>query len=240
MEANPSYKIFFIGDSVATIDFGNVVDEEINKKVIALFNYLSQHPVQGMIEAIPAYSSVSIYYDLVLLRKKISSQKKVYEWIGSELQKLMRIEVAGIRSTADPVRIPVCYENEFAIDLQWIAEQKNISAGEVIRLHASKQYRVYMLGFLPGFAYMGEVEEKITVPRKLQPRPIAAGSVGIAGKQTGIYPLNSPGGWQVIGRTPLKMFDKDKEELCLLKAGDQVEFYSITKYEFENYQSGSS
>src|SRR5260370_5046572 len=97
-----------------------------------------------------------------------------------------------------------------------------------------------MPGFLRGFAYMGEGEEKITVPRKPQPQPIAAGSVGIAGKQTGIYPLNSPGGWQIIGRTPLKMFDKDKNEPCLLGAGDQVEFYSITKDEFENYQSRSS
>ena len=93
-----------------------------------------------------------------------------------------------------------------------------------------------MLGFLPGFSYMAEVDEKIAVPRKPQPQPLMAGSVGIAGRQTGIYPLNSPGGWQIIGRTPLKMFDKDKKESCLLKAGDYIEFYPITKNEFENYQ----
>src|SRR5260370_20670861 len=100
MEANPTYKFFFIGDSAATIDFGKVVDEEINKKVISLFNYLSQHPLPGMIEAIPAYSSVSIYYDIVLLRKKISSQKKVYEWIRSELQKLMHNDLTVIQAVA--------------------------------------------------------------------------------------------------------------------------------------------
>ena len=231
-----SYKIYFIGDSAATIDFGNVIAEEINKKVIALFSYLSQHPLEGMIEAIPAYSSVTIYYDVGWLRKKISVQQKVYEWIRNELQKLMLKDLAYFRTSTNLVRIPVCYE-EFGIDLQFIAEQKNISPEEIIRLHTSKQYRVYMLGFLPGFSYMGEVEDQIAIPRKTQPQAIVAGSVGIAGKQTGIYPLNSPGGWQIIGRTPLKMFNKDKDEPCLLKAGDQVEFYSITKDEFENYQS---
>ncbi len=240
METSLSYKIFFIGDSAATIDFGNVVDEEINKKVIALFNHLSQHPVEGMIETIPAYSSVTIYYNVLSLRKRISQQKKIYEWIRNELHKLMHNDFADIQTTTNLVRIPVCYENEFSIDLHWIAEQKNISPEEIIRLHTSKQYRVYMLGFLPGFAYMGEVEEQIAIRRKPQPQPIMAGSIGIAGKQTGIYPLNSPGGWQIIGRTPLKMFDKDKDEPCLLKAGDYVEFYSITKDEFENYQSGSA
>jgi inhibitor of KinA len=237
MEAGSPYKIFFIGDSVVTIDFGNIIDERINKKALALFNYLSRNPLQGMIEALPAYSSVSIYYDIALLRKKISSQKKVYEWIRVELEKLMRIDLTGMQIAGNFVRIPVCYENEFAPDLYWLAGQKNISPEEVVRLHTSKRYRVYMLGFLPGFAYMGEVEEKIAIPRKPQPQQITAGSVGIAGKQTGIYPLNSPGGWQIIGRTPLKLFDKDKNGPCLLSAGDQVEFYLITKDEFENYQN---
>lgn len=95
-----------------------------------------------------------------------------------------------------------------------------------------------MLGFLPGFAYMGEIDDQIAIPRKKQPQPVVAGSVGIAGKQTGVYPLNSPGGWQIIGRTPLKMFDKNKTEPCLLRAGDYVEFFAITKDEFENYQGG--
>ncbi len=237
METNQSYKIFFIGDSAATIHFGNVIDEEINKKVISLFNHLCQHPVEGMVEAIPAYSSLAIYFDIATLRKKVSPQKKVYEWIRNELHKLMRGDLEDFQMNTNLVRIPVCYE--FGIDLPFIAEQKNILSNEIIRLHTSKQYRVYMLGFLPGFAYMGEVEDQIAIARKPQPQPIVAGSVGIAGKQTGIYPLNSPGGWQIIGRTSLKMFDKDKDEPCLLKAGDQVEFYSITKDEFENYQSRS-
>ena len=237
MEGIPSYKIFFIGDSVATIDFGNIINEEINKKAIAIFHYLSEHPLAGMVEALPAYSSVTIYFDVPLLRKKISPQKKVSEWITKELHKLMLSDFATEDAEKSLVRIPVCYEKQFADDLQWIADQKNVSTEQVIRLHNSKQYRVYMLGFLPGFAYMGEVDEQIAVPRKPQPQPIWAGSVGIAGRQTGLYPLNSPGGWQIIGRTPLRMFDKDRDELCLIKAGDYVEFYSITEDEFENYQS---
>jgi inhibitor of KinA len=237
MKDNGPYKIFFISDSAATIDFGNVIDEQINTNVITLFNYLLQHRLDGMIEAIPAYSSLSVYFDFNLLRKKIPQQKKVYEWIENELHKLMRFDFTGHEAEKNLVRIPVCYEGEFAIDLHSIAMQKNISIQEIIHLHSSGKYRVYMLGFLPGFAYMGEVEERIAVRRKIEPQPILAGSVGIAGKQTGIYPLNSPGGWQIIGRTPLKMFDKNKTESCLLQPGDSVEFYSITGDEFENYQS---
>lgn len=240
MKANSSYKIFFIGDSAATIDFGNIIDEEINTKVIELFNHLLEHPLEGMIEAIPAYSSLSIYFDFNLLRKKIPSQKKVYEWIKNELHKLMSNDFTDGLAEKNLIHIPVCYENEFAIDLNAIAEQKNISLQEIIHLHSSRQYRVYMLGFLPGFAYMGEVEEQIAMPRKPEPQQISAGSVGIAGKQTGVYPLNSPGGWQIIGRTPLKMFDKSKTEPCLLKVGDYVKFDSITADEFEDYQSGDT
>ncbi len=183
MKDNGSYKIFFISDSAATIDFGNVIDEQINTNVITLFNYLLQHRLDGMIEAIPAYSSLSVYFDFNLLRKRIPQQKKVYEWIENELHKLMRFDFTGHEAEKNLVRIPVCYEGEFAIDLHSIAMQKNISIQEIIHLHSSRKYRVYMLGFLPGFAYMGEVEERIAVRRKIEPQPILAGSVGIAGKQ---------------------------------------------------------
>lgn len=239
MEATSPYKIFFIGDSAATIDFGNIINEELNKRAIALFRHLSHHRLPGMVEAIPAYSSVTIYFNIPVLKKKIAREKKTYEWITKELHKIMLHDFSDAESEKNVVRIPVCYEDEFANDIQWLAGQKNISVADIIRLHTSRQYRVYMLGFLPGFAYMAEVEDDIAVPRKAWPQPVLAGSVGIAGKQTGIYPLNSPGGWQIIGRTPLKMFDKDRAAPCLLQAGDYVEFYSITKDEFEDHQSRS-
>jgi inhibitor of KinA len=234
MENSASYKIYFVNDSAAAIDFGNVIDKKVNTKAIALFNYLTQHPVEGMIEAIPAYSSVAVYFDIPLLRKQVSSHKKVYEWIQNKLNQVMLNKFTGFEAIPDLVRIPVCYDDEFGNDLSWMTGQKNLTREEIIHLHSSRQYRVYMLGFLPGFPYMGEVDKRIIVPRKPEPQPILAGSVGIAGKQTGIYPLNSPGGWQIIGRTPLKMFDKNKIEPCLLKAGDAVEFYSIAIDEF-NY-----
>ena len=107
---------------------------------------------------------------------------------------------------------------------------------EIVRLHTERIYKVYMIGFLPGFAYMGEVDERIAMPRKQQPRTnVEAGSVGIAGIQTGIYPLTSPGGWQIIGKTPMKLFDKEKEDAVLLQPGDEINFYSITENEFANY-----
>ena len=239
MEVTAPHRIFFIGDSVATIDFGNVIDEQINKKVIAIFHHLCEHPLLGMIEALPAYSSVTIYFNVPLLRKKISPQRKVYDWITRELDKLMLNDFLHSPVEKRLVRIPVCYESEFGNDLSWIAGTKNISTEEIVRAHTSKKYRVYMLGFLPGFAYMGEVPEEIAVPRKPQPQPILAGSVGIAGRQTGVYPLNSPGGWRIIGRTPLQIFDKNNPGVCLVSAGDQAEFYSITQDEFKNYQIGS-
>jgi inhibitor of KinA len=235
MENKLPYKIFFINECAATIDFGNIISEEINKKVIALFNRLCMEPPEGMVEAIPAYSSLTLYFNVCFLRKRISSQANVIDWIKAELHRQMQSDLTSPTEQKDTVRIPVCYEDKFAIDLLWMSKQKKIPVEEIIRLHFSKQYRVYMLGFLPGFPYMAEVDEKIAVPRKPQPQAISSGSVGIAGKQTGIYPLTSPGGWQIIGRTPIKIFDKNKTRLCLLKAGDYVEFYPITKNEFENY-----
>ena len=237
MENSASYKIYFINDYAASIDFGNVIDKEINAKAIAIFNYLTSHPIGGMIEAIPAYSSVSVYFDIAAIRKKIASHKRVYEYIQNQLNQVVLNQFDGFKTIPDLIRIPVCYADGFGIDLPWLAEQKNLSREEVIHLHNSRQYHVYMLGFLPGFSYMGEVDERIIVPRKPEPQSISAGSVGIAGKQTGVYPLNSPGGWRIIGRTPLKMFDKNKAEPCLLKAGDSVEFYPITRDEFDNMQN---
>jgi inhibitor of KinA len=188
-----------------------------------------------MIEALPAYCSLTIFYDLLSVRNQINDKNvTAFEWFGERLKKYISNEDIG---TGDPqllINIPVCYDAEYGPDLAFIASQNNIRAEEIIHLHSSAIYRVYMLGFLPGFAYMGLVNEKISSPRKQQPAPVEAGSIGIAGRQTGIYPLKSPGGWQIIGRTPLKLFDKEKVNPVLFKAGDNVKFHSITIDEF-NY-----
>jgi inhibitor of KinA len=240
MSQNRLYKIFPLGDAAITIDFGNLVDKEINKTVIALFNYLQQHPFDGIIETVPAYSSLTIFYDPFEIRQRISHASTAFEYMRLNAEEFLLEKIEDDPGTSTIMRIPVCYQQAFGIDLKWMSQQQNISVDEIIHIHCSKNYRVYLLGFLPGFAYMGEVDDKIAAPRKPQPQDIIAGSVGIAGKQTGIYPLNSPGGWQIIGRTPLKLFDANKTDPCLLKAGDEVAFYSITKDEFENYQSRNS
>ena len=229
------YRIFSLGDSALTIDFGNTINEGINKEVIARFNQLQQDPLTGIIETVPAYSTLTIYYNVLLLKKLVPSGSTVFEWMKEQLEEKLKMPVQENIIPERVVRIPVCYEGEFSPDLQQLAVAKNTSVGEVIAIHTSGTYKVYMIGFLPGFAYMGEVDERITMPRKSQPQNVLPGSVGIAGKQTGIYPLVSPGGWQIIGRTPLKLFDTDREEPVLLKAGDLVQFFSISKDEFENF-----
>jgi len=201
--------------------------------VINRFSQLQQQPLPGMTEAVPAYSSLTIHYDIRVLRKKIPAGHTAYEWMEQQLREWLSIPVLQQESAERQLRIPVCYEPEFAGDLGYLAATKNISEADIIQLHTAKSYKVYMLGFLPGFSYMGEVDERISIARKPQPEKIDAGSVGIAGKQTGIYPLASPGGWQIIGRTPLKLFDAKREDPILLRAGDSVQFYAITKKEFD-------
>ena len=230
------YRIFPLGDSAITVDFGNTINEAINNDIIARFDELIQDPLPGMIEAVPAYSSLTVYYDVLKVKKTIPAGYTALETLKLQLEQRLQQQVQQ-KNIAERrlIKIPVCYDGEYALDMRHLTAKKNIASDEVIQIHTSKTYKVYMLGFLPGFAYMGEVDEKIAIPRKLQPVNIMAGSVGIAGKQTGIYPLASPGGWQIIGRTSLKLFDANKEEPTLLRAGDRVQFYSITKDEFKSY-----
>jgi inhibitor of KinA len=228
------YQIFPLGDAAATIDFGNLVDEKLNEEILARVKQLKEQSFPGIVEVLPAYSTLTVYYDIKTLKKKTPGNQTVFEWLRQQLEKKLQQPILQNEVAKRHIKIPVCYEDEFATDMQHLGTAKNITAEEVIQIHTSKSYKVYMLGFLPGFAYMGEVDQRINMPRKPQPERITAGSVGIAGKQTGIYPLASPGGWQIIGRTPLKLFDVAKEDPTLLKAGDTVQFYSITKTEFEN------
>ena len=237
MNVEPTYRIFSLGDAALTIDFGNIINEEINKKIISLFNAIKKDPLPGMIEAIPAYSSLSIIYDPVFIRKSFSKTRTAFDRIKEESEKFLQIHVELVEEQAGFIKIPVCYDDEFGVDLIHIAKEKKLNKEEIIQLHTERKYRVYMLGFLPGFPYMGEVNEKIAMSRKPQPTMVATGSIGIAGKQTGIYPLVSPGGWNIIGITPLKLFDQSKDEPTLLKTGDVVEFYPISKEEYLKLRS---
>jgi inhibitor of KinA len=237
MQGLPSYTIFPLGDSALTIDFGNLIDLEINNRVISLFHHLSAQPLTAITESVPAYSSLTIYYNFFEANKKKKPHQTAFEWMKQQADEIISGGFEMIIPAEKIARIPVCYDDEFATDIKTIAEAKGISAEDVINIHTSETYKVFMLGFLPGFAYMGEVDERISYARKQKPEMVMAGSVGIAGKQTGIYPLDSPGGWQIIGRTPIKLFNKENNPLTLFNAGDSVQFYSITKNEFEDIKA---
>ena len=236
MHPLPSYKLFPSGDTGLVIDFGNVIDESINKWVHAVFSRLQNNPFPGMIEAVPGYSSVTIYYDVTVIRKNLNGHATAFEWMCGKIKDYL-LPDREIEYPETFMSIPACYDKEYGPDLEFIASQNKISTEEIIHLHTSTIYRVYMLGFLPGFPYMGILNERIACGRKQQPMPVEPGSIGIAGKQTGIYPLRSPGGWQIIGRTPLKLFDKDSDSPVLFRSGTSVQFYSITNDEFENIKS---
>lgn len=226
------HTIFPLGDSAATIDFGNVINEELNKKVIAMQSWLIDHPFSGIRDLIVSYSSLTIIYDPERIRASQVLNATVFTYVQQKLEEALTMSVVRDRGK-NIKRIPVCYDPSFGYDLDSIAAEKQISVEEVIRLHAAEVYRVYMIGFLPGFPYMATVDDRISVPRKPKPRTfVKSGSVGLAGKQTGIYSLDSPGGWQIIGRIPMKLFDKTKPNALIIKAGDYVQFYPIALKDF--------
>ncbi len=232
MPLSLSYQIYPLGESAITIEFGKKIDAGINNIVLSLFHYLQEKKITGVTDIIPAYSSLSVIYDAILIRAQpgISS---AFLFIKQQIEKAVA-ECDGVATTNTGIlEIPVCYDVSFGMDLDELAQQKNMSTDAVIQMHCSKTYRVYMIGFLPGFAYMGSVDESIATPRRAQPRTrVPAGSVGIAGEQTGIYPLDSPGGWNIIGRTPVKMFDAKRDNPVLLKPGDEVRFVAVDMEEF--------
>ena len=229
------YSIFPLGDSALTIDFGNFISEDINKKVLQLFHHLKTVADKNIIDLVPAYSSLTVYYDVAFLHHP---EKTAFESITEILERLLSQRLDLPQHQINRFEIPVCYSKKFAIDIDHLSQQNHLSTDEVIQIHTSKTYKVYMLGFLPGFTYMGEVDPRISIPRKPTPVKLPSGAVGIAGMQTGIYPLESPGGWQIIGRTPTKVFRKENKCPVLFYPGDEVKFYPISEDEFENYQAG--
>ena len=228
------YSVFPLGDSALTIDFGNIINEDINQKVLRIFHHLKTIADETIIDLVPAYSSLTIYYDAASFN---SPEQTAFETMADRLEKLFAKSSNIPEQKNNFFEIPVCYSKKFAIDIEYLSEQNKIPVEEIIHIHTSKTYKVYMLGFLPGFTYMGEVDDRIAIERKPAPVKLFAGAVGIAGKQTGIYPMESPGGWQIIGRTPVKVFNKEDCNPVLFQPGDEVKFYPITEHEFENYQA---
>ena len=235
-----------LGDTAIIIQFGSEITPEIHAKVKAFTNVLEEKPFYGFIECVPAFTSVTVYYDpfLVLQNRKLSdgttNTESVSQLVSSYLKgvtkKLLLEEVNQSRK----IEIPVCYGGEYGPDLEAVASYHDLTVNEVIKIHSEKEYAVYMIGFAPGFPYLGGMSEKIATPRKSTPRlTIPEGAVGIAGKQTGIYPISTPGGWQIIGRTPYSLFNASKYPPSLLQSGDVIKFVPITTTEYENYKETS-
>lgn len=218
-------KYLLAGDKAIVVEFGDIIDEDINRKVINLMKNIEESSlINSIYEMIPTYRSLMIIYNplKITFNNLINSVKN----IECNLQILDKRE-------KNIIKIPVLYGNDYGPDIDTVAKHNRLSIEEVIRLHSEAEYLVYMLGFTPGFTYLGGMNNKLETPRLDNPRvKIPEGSVGIAGKQTGVYPIESPGGWQLIGRTPIKLYNPKRENPILLKAGDYVKFTPITKDEF--------
>jgi KipI family sensor histidine kinase inhibitor len=223
------FRIVSAGDSALVVEFEERIDPVVNARTVAFADAVQAADVSGVRDVVPSYRSVAIYFDPL---------RTNYDKLMSTLEVEASRPASDKRTDRVPIRIPVCYGADLGPDLPQVAAFAKISEEEVVRIHSSATYRVFMVGFVAGFAYMGTVDERIAMPRHSTPRVrVPLGTVGIAGVQTGIYPAETPGGWQLIGRTPVKPFDASRAEPFLMKAGDAVQFYPIDRAEFDIQQS---
>jgi KipI family sensor histidine kinase inhibitor len=217
-----------MGDRGLLLEFGDEISPEVNEKVRRMTLAIQAESIEGIVEIVPTYRSLLILYNSLIL--SFVDLKK----------RLERIE-KGLQQTPFPepklTQIPALYGGSYGPDLEEVAKYHQISPEEVIQLHCSKPYFIYMIGFMPGFPYMGELPEALITSRLKTPRlSVPAGSVAIAQRQTGIYPMESPGGWQIIGRTPVKLFNPEREPPALLQMGDLVRFFPISEKEFKEWR----
>lgn len=208
-----------LGDSALLIQLGDEIDPAINQRVHAL-DALLQNKIAGIIETVPAYCTVLVHYDPLVL-----TFNEVLHWARDKTTQLDD----SLNRTPRRIEVPVQYGGASGPDLEMVAASKGLSPTDVIRIHSEREYTVYMMGFTPGFPYMGALEERLIMPRLETPRTLVkAGTVAIAGSQTGIYPLDSPGGWHLIGWTPLKLFDPSSDSPFLFAPGDTVKFIPLS------------
>jgi inhibitor of KinA len=232
MSLYPHMRFFLMGDRGLLLEFGDGVTPEVNGQVRRMALALQKEKIPGLEETFPANRSLLILYNPLTLA--LDTLKKRLETIESNLGQIDLPE-------AELIRIPVVYGGSYGPDLASVAQYHGISPEEVVRLHCNKPYQVYMIGFVPGYPYMGDLPEGLVTPRLQSPRiSVPAGSVAIAQRQTGIYPVESPGGWQIIGRTPVKMFDLGRTPPSFLQMGNRVHFYPVTEEEFLAWKEQAS
>lgn len=209
-------KIVPLGDSTLLVQLGDELDINTNQRVHALAALIDISPLNGVIEIVPAYATLLVQYDPLLL-----TYARIYEWVRTKLD---QAEDSRLR-TPRLIEVPIRYGGKYGVDLEFVAEHHHLRVEDVIRIHSEKTYTVYMMGFTPGFPYMGKLEDAIAMPRLETPRThVPAGTVAIAGSQTGIYPIDSPGGWMLIGHTSLRLFDAASASPFLFSPGDDVRF----------------
>lgn len=231
------YNIRPLGDSAIVIQLDNKINIDTHRKIIRLIKTIECKPFTGLVEMVPSYNSLTLFYNPIVIKQKYDKPNST---IFSIVRGLLMNYISSLSNKCNLedkniIEIPVVYGGEFGKDLEFVASYNNISEDDVVKIHSQVNYLVYLIGFTPGFPFLGGMKKEIVTPRKSVPAPnIPGGSIGIAGDQTGIYPLETPGGWQIIGRTPLNLFLPEKNPPTLLNIGDYVRFVPITKSEFNH------
>ena len=225
-----SLEILPLGDQALIVNFEQTIDVEIHNQVIDLSKKIEDQNLSGITYLSPAYSSLTIGYD---------PSKTSFFQLRSEFLTLGKSDKKSVPIEGRHIKLPVCYQDPYAMDLALCAKTSGLSIKEIINIHTGSIFRVFMLGFLPGFPYLGIMPDNLQIPRKETPRiKVPERSVGIAGMQTGIYPFESPGGWNILGRTPVTMFDQNQKHPFLFNTGDLVEFLSISAPEYDYWKKG--
>lgn len=231
-----TFQTYALSEQAITLAFGNEISEETAEQINSFKELLSKNPFPGFKTTVSAYTTITVFYNLMEVFKSDLVGATCFEKVSNYLHQLKQTAYQNHYVSKPVITIPVCYDEKFGFDLQEVAEINKLTVNKVIEIHTAARYRVFMIGFTPGFAYLGGMDPRIASPRKSTPRAsLPAGAVGIAGNQTGIYPLKTPGGWQIIGQTPLKMFDIHRDQPSFLNAGDEVVFKSISLDEFNEW-----
>jgi inhibitor of KinA len=229
-----------LGDSALVVrirETSTDLDDESLSAVLGALRKIESAQIPGVIELAPAYTTIGVFFDPQQVASTGVDAAAIFDWMAEQIRKAVSRKMKSAKLMARLIKIPVCYDPEFALDLKEVAQHTGLSAKEVVDLHHATDYRVNCVGFTPGFPYLAGLPKKLATPRHAVPRKeIPAGSVAIGGAQMGVYPFRSPGGWNVIGRTPRQLFDSQNSPPALLHAGDRVRFQAITRDEFEAFR----